>query len=143
MKNKEERALKLKMITEINLISHELTLRKLKFSYECGLFEIALRKTTLYIQIEDGVSISNCWINLSIDKCFDLCQFNLVIEEFIMQLNEIIEDANKICNLKEKVEKQINNTRELINNSGICHIKTDDSFFDDVLFENLICCDTI
>ena len=135
---KEDRLLKLKMISAITLISDELKLRNLNFTLDMGVFEVSLKKYDFLFQVDDGETITNCWTKLSYDRCFELCEFNISIEDFISDLDNIINDVNKLYKLKDKVEKQVENLKKLIENSDISNIETNDYTFCEMSFENLI-----
>lgn len=140
---KQERALKLKMITAIDLISDELKSRNLTFISNSGVFEIVIKRHSFLFQTSDGETIDSCWTCLSEDRCFEFCEWGLSIEEFLLQLNDIIDDFNKLYKLKEKVEKQVCKIRQTIENSGVTNLEFNGWSFDEMIFENLICTNEI
>lgn len=135
---KDERSLKLKMIKSVQTIKDELKSRKLKFKEESGLFTVYTKDKDFMFQIDDGESITGCWTVLSKYKSFDLCEPGLDLEEFLMELDQIIIDVNKLYKIKAKVEKYINDIEDVISNSDIHGLEIDEGFFDDLLFENII-----
>ena len=140
MKNyiKDERTLKLKMIKSIQMIKDELNSRKLKYTEEYGVFTVSTKDEEFKFQIDDGENITCCWTDLSEYKSFNLCESDLILEEFLMQLDQIIKDVNKLYRIKAKVEKKINEIEDIISNSDIEMLEINEYFFDDLLFENII-----
>jgi len=136
---KQERLSKLTTITNSETIRQELTTRKLKFTEQAELFTVVTKNKEFYIQI-DGDSIM-CWINVSKYNKFNLCQYGLDIEEFVMELDVIIEDIDKFYKLKTKIDKKIDEIENLINSSEIYGLELNDGEIDYLLFENLIYCD--
>jgi len=127
------------LITYSELITNELNKRKLKFISKRELFKVEVKQYSFFIQI-DGDSIIS-WLAMSEDKNFNLCEYGLDINEFVIQLDDIILDIYKIFKLKSKVEKHINDIVNLINNSDIHGIELNDDLFDDLIFDNMIITD--
>jgi len=142
---RQERLLKLKMITAINLISSELKKRKIDFTNYVELFEMNIDNHCFFLQIEGGEEIQ-CWINISNennDNHFDLCENGILIEKFINDLNNIIDKVHIFYIFKEKIEIQIFKFRELIeksiDNSGLSDVvEVNDYFLDEFVFEKIL-----
>ena len=144
-KLKDERRLKLAMITAINLISSELKKRKIDFTNHVELFKMNIDNHSFFLQIEGGEEIQ-CWINISNennDNHFDLCENGILIENFINDLNNIIDKVHIFYIFKEKIEIQIFKFRELIeksiDNSGLSDVvEVNDYFLDEFVFEKMV-----
>ena len=142
---RQERLLKLKMITAINLISSELKKRKIDFTNHVELFKMNIDNHSFFLQIEGGEEIQ-CWINISNennDNHFDLCENGILIENFINDLNNIIDKVHIFYIFKEKIEIQIFKFRELIeksiDNSGLSDVvEVNDYFLDEFVFEKMV-----
>jgi len=143
MEIKENRLLKLKMITAINLIRSELKLRNLDFTNNVGLFEITIKGNSFFAEIDGGEEIQ-CWIRISKDNYFDLCENGINISDFIKNLTIIISNFEKFYKLKENIDNELYKLRynfeKCVGESGINNVVVNDDFFDDMIFENLITC---
>ena len=135
---KHDREFKLKMIKSFQKIQYELKKRKLNFDSEYGLFTISIKENEIMFQIENDDTVTDCWVNLSEYKSFSLCEESINIDEFIIQLDDIIIDSNNLFKIKKKVEKHINDIISIINNSDIPGLEIADEFFKDLVFENII-----
>ena len=135
---KEDRLLKLKIIYSTELISNELKNRNIFFTVQCGLFKVKLKKSIFFIQIDNGDTITSCWTNVSYDRCFILCENDIIIEEFISQLDDIIITINKLYKLKNKIDKQIIDIRDSIRCSNIDNVVINQYYFEDLNFGNMI-----
>jgi len=139
---KKNRILKLGIIATVEMMIKFLKSKKIKYFLNYGIFEIKIKYYTFFIQIDDAYIISSCWTNISSDRnygrFFDLCEYNISIEKFIMNFDNIIKDVNKLYKLKEKVDKNINGIKELIMSSDIENVVISDECFADMEFENLI-----
>jgi hypothetical protein len=139
---KQKRSYKLKTINSIEIVREELEKLKLTYTLDCELFVVTVKSKEFSIQIDSDCIM--CWTNLSEYKSFNLCQYGLDVEEFVCQLENIVDDFNKLFKLKDKIDKKISEIENLIESSDICGIQLNDSEIDGyLLFENLIYSDEI
>ena len=135
---KKNRILKLGIISTVEIMIKFLKSKKIKYILDHGVFEIEFKYYSFFFQIEDAYSISSCWTNLSSYKSFELCEYRISIDEFIINFDDIVKDVKKLYKLKKKVDKNVNGIRELIMSSDIDNVVISDGFFDEMEFENLI-----
>ena len=67
-----------------------------------------------------------------------MCENDIIIEEFISQLDDIIITINKLYKLKNKIDKQIIDIRDSIRCSNIDNVVINQYYFEDLNFGNMI-----
>lgn len=136
---KHERNYKLLTINSIIAVTEELEKLKLKFTISGELFEVKIKTKKFMIQVDVDQII--CWTNLSEDRSFNLCEYSLDLDEFIMELGDIVETVERLYKLKSKVDKHITDIETLINNSDVHGLEINDWTFQEMIFERIICSD--
>jgi hypothetical protein len=101
---KKERSYKLKTINSIELVREELEKLKLKYELCSELFIVTTKNKEFSIQVDCDLIMY--FTNISEDRRFHLCKYGLDVEKFVMQLEDIVDNVDKIYKLKAEIDKK-------------------------------------